>query len=64
MRQIFYADPEFTKAQDGDEDPGLLRLYNIAARHKLMKTLREEPVYMQPHKNKFLNPKSEYTFKP
>ena len=29
-----------------------------------MKTLREEPVYMQPHKNKFLNPKSEYTFKP
>ena len=29
-----------------------------------MKTLREEPIYMQPHKNKLINKKSEYTFKP
>ena len=57
-RQVFHKDPEFTQAQDGEHDPGLQRLINIAARHRLMKTLREEPVYMQPHKNKFLNQKS------
>ena len=63
-RQVFHKDPEFTKAQDGDHDPGLQRLINIAARHKLMKTLKDEPAYMKPHKNKFINQKSEYTFKP
>ena len=67
-RQIFHNQDPDKDAQnqnnDGDHDPGLQRLINIAAKHKLMRTLREEPVYMKPHKNKFINQKSEYTFKP
>ena len=54
-RQIHHQDQE-VQDNDGDpHDPGLHRLVNIAARHKLLKALREPPVYMQPHKNKFIN---------